>query len=381
MKKELLLTMAVLALVSCKDEEISNEIEEASSKVTICRNSDNEAATGLKAVSYKPVYFWDKGQTITVAFYNGTAAQKREFMNCCYDWMAYANVYFSQIGSTSHADVRVSFEPGYGEGKSIVGNGSLDDKSRPSMHLMVNNLATTDTLFRQTVRHELGHVLGLAHEHQHPQANISFNKSEVMRDYGITEQEYVDNFVKLNKSVVDYVQYDPNSIMHYEFYPKYTTNGKMYYSKSNLSAIDKSYIGQLYPMDGTKRIYTFYIDNHHLHTTAANNLETHRDVLQNTLGRIEQTKKAGTTAIYMYYNTIVKDNLYTTNKSEVTNGKDGWVYKGILGYGYTSKAAGRVPVYRFFSSSKAAHMLSNNQYANAGGGGYISEGLLFYVNK
>jgi hypothetical protein len=71
----------------------------------------------------------------------------------------------------------------------------------------------------RTYLHELGHVLGLEHEHVHPDRKVVILRKNVGSDYDL------DKFEKDNSSAV--TPYDPTSIMHYQddsiCWPKDTT--------------------------------------------------------------------------------------------------------------------------------------------------------------
>ena len=70
-----------------------------------------------------------------------------------------------------------------------------------------------------TILHEFGHVLGLGHEHQHPEYLEVMKKfidiDATMNCYGIEKPSfYREQYGKLNYTLVK-TQYDPDSIMHY----------------------------------------------------------------------------------------------------------------------------------------------------------------------
>lgn len=83
----------------------------------------------------KPVY-WEKGQTLKVAFYGGTDFQKEEVMKHSQEWFKWANLNFDFVASHP-CDIDIAFKPG--SSSSLRGTQYLD-RSRatppiPSMNL------------------------------------------------------------------------------------------------------------------------------------------------------------------------------------------------------------------------------------------------------
>ena len=77
---------------------------------------------------------------------------------------------------------------------------------------------------RYNVLHETGHVLGLFHEHQHPDAVDIYDRAAVIKNleelHGMSSNDakrhYRINFPKSTKRDKDGYDYDPDSIMRYE---------------------------------------------------------------------------------------------------------------------------------------------------------------------
>ncbi len=75
-----------------------------------------------------------------------------------------------------------------------------------------------------TAIHEIGHALGLKHEHQNPNAGIVWNRQAVYDHFARTQSPPWDEATTnnnilntLDPSTVDGSDWDPNSIMHYSF--------------------------------------------------------------------------------------------------------------------------------------------------------------------
>jgi hypothetical protein len=80
------------------------------------------------------------------------------------------------------------------------------------------------------VTHEFGHALTLKHEHQHPDAPIVWNKSQVLADMSgiLTPAQVKSNiFDRLSRNLVCATSsgFDKPSIMQYGIPARWTTNG------------------------------------------------------------------------------------------------------------------------------------------------------------
>lgn len=109
-----------------------------------------------------------------------------------------------------------------------------------------------------TAIHEIGHALGLKHEHQNPNAGIVWNRQAVYDYFARTQnppwdEEKTDNNIlnTLDPSTVGGSDWDPNSIMHYSFdaglivHPDQFRNGLD--PAPGLSDRDKDVIRHFYP--------------------------------------------------------------------------------------------------------------------------------------
>ncbi len=192
--------------------------------------------------------FWPAGQVLRVRFLNGSTALQNKVFNYAKTWSTYANVTFVKV-TAGTAEIRVLF--GNIGHNSYVGT---DNLLIPA-NLQTMNFQLTDNSVESDVRrvalHEFGHALGLMHEHQNPFANISWDKPKVYAYYAATQgwsQQIVDAQV-LNKQAFETTQHtnlDPQSIMSYSIPASLTTNGFSIPWNTELSAIDKAFIGKMY---------------------------------------------------------------------------------------------------------------------------------------
>jgi len=109
-----------------------------------------------------------------------------------------------------------------------------------------------------TVLHEIGHAIGLAHEHQNPNSGIVWNEQKVIQDYEQNyrwpEQKIRDNIIKsLPPSDIQGTNWDVTSIMHYPFGPGLIQRPSPYDKDGtprnyDLSQRDISFVKSLYPV-------------------------------------------------------------------------------------------------------------------------------------
>ncbi|AXT61966.1 peptidase M12 [Aquimarina sp. AD10] len=266
MRKSKLARFALALLVSfsltnCeKDTEDvfeGNQVSEQAKSAHVCIakwDAPNEAkATSVKAKQ------WETGQTIRVKFLNGNNFVQSKVKQYAVEWEKHANLKFEWVSSTSNANIKIAFKEG--QYSDVTGSWSYlgtDSNSHDhSMHFGWFNDNTTDSEFRRTTIHEFGHALGLIHEHQNPVAGINWDKDAVYSYYAGPPNNWskaqVDNnlFRRYEANISNYSAYDPLSIMHYPIPAEHTLDRVAVGSNTNLSEIDKEFIGTIYPFPDT----------------------------------------------------------------------------------------------------------------------------------
>ena len=163
---------------------------------------------------------------------------------------------FKEVTQLSEAEVRIGYSTADGRSESAVG--------RDVLHVPLNKPTTvygwdlTTKYGSGTALHELGHVLGMEHEHQNPFAGIKWHEQAVYAslaappnnwDHDTTFHNILE---KLTPQQVQGSTWDPDSIMEYEFErglidepEKYDVNGLT--PPGTLSAADKQWASQWYP--------------------------------------------------------------------------------------------------------------------------------------
>jgi hypothetical protein len=122
-----------------------------------------------------------------VGFFNGTSSEQQVLKSAADAWNSrianYIVFVFEEV-NLDKADIRVKFDPSTGN-KSLVGRAAkgLTDTSKSTM-----DIADVDP---NICEHELGHALGLQHEHQFPGKQIKWNEQVViayMKRFGWKEK-------------------------------------------------------------------------------------------------------------------------------------------------------------------------------------------------
>jgi hypothetical protein len=163
---------------------------------------------------------------------------------------------FQEVNQPSEAEVRLGYSVADGVSQSAVG--------REVLNVPLNEPTTvygwdlTSAYGSGTALHELGHALGMEHEHQNPYAGIKWHEQAVYEALAQPpnswdhETTYQNILRKLSTQQVQGSTWDPDSIMEYEFEPglidepqQYDTNGLT--PPGTLSKADKQWALKWYP--------------------------------------------------------------------------------------------------------------------------------------
>lgn len=190
---------------------------------------------------------WPTGAKLRVRFMSGTEEQRELVKQFAPTWCQFANLELV-FDDAPQAEIRITFDPNDGAW-SYVGT---DCREIP-LHAATMNLGWQD---EAVILHEFGHTVGLAHEHQNPNAGIEWNEEVVIRDLGgppnFWDPETVRHNV-LEKYLVDQIKgtvFDPASVMLYAFPGSWTKSGVGTQMNKKLSSVDESFVASVYPGHG-----------------------------------------------------------------------------------------------------------------------------------
>ncbi len=196
---------------------------------------------------------WKKGTTLRVRFLGGTPALHARVLAAARHWLVDGvKLNIVAAGKGEASDLRIAFDANEGSWSYIGTDVLTIHPAQPTMNLGWATLDTPERAFNSVVIHEFGHTLGLLHEHNHPEALISWNKQAVYDDLEGSPNNWsramVDHnvFTKYDESALITTKFDDVSVMIYTIPSKWTTNGKRFMPSSQLSAGDRATILRLY---------------------------------------------------------------------------------------------------------------------------------------
>lgn len=161
---------------------------------------------------------------------------------------------FIEVDNREDAEVRIGFMPGDGAW-SYLGTYVLNIGAGQRTMNFGWTLQGQDGL--DTALHEIGHTLGLPHEHQNPNAGIVWDEEAVYTALAQPPNNwprdvtYRNIIRKLDPETVEGSTWDPDSIMHYPFGPGLIIQPEEYrdgiYPEAGLSEQDIQWVKTFYP--------------------------------------------------------------------------------------------------------------------------------------
>jgi hypothetical protein len=228
------------------------------------RSDARRALRGLGApvarMAMPRLSLWENGRELRVRFLEGSKKQRRRVEEKAHVWEDHANIKLRFVPS-GEAEIRIAFKRDDGSW-SAVGNEALIatyfPAHQPTMNFGWLEDDSDDAEYSRVVLHEFGHALGCIHEHSSPAAGLQWNKPKVYAYYSgspnyWTKADIDGNiFERYSKAQTNFSEFDPDSIMLYEFPPEFFVKGGGTHANKALSKTDKQFIARTYPKPGKR---------------------------------------------------------------------------------------------------------------------------------
>lgn len=181
-------------------------------------------------------------------------AYESEIINAFIEWSEYTGLEFQFTEKIEDSDIRISLESNSGHWSYIgkqAEHSSLKGKATINLDPVDFNILDSKSRYG-IILHEIGHSLGLLHEHQKENSPINWNKEKVYEDclkWNNWDKDVVDHniFNSYNSNDLFYSkEFDPYSIMIYAIPEGWSSNYLINESNKSLSSIDKTFAKAYY---------------------------------------------------------------------------------------------------------------------------------------
>jgi len=199
------------------------------------------------------------GQVLVPHPWRGRPEERDVVRNAFKQWKKVGiGLSFREVADPFAAMIRIGFAEGDGSW-SYVGTGCLSNKIAADQRTMNFGWTLLSSHGRDTALHEIGHALGMPHEHQNPNSGIEWDEDAVRRYLSAPPNSWDDPTIeynvlrKLPKEEVEGSAWDRNSIMHYHFAAGLIVRPVDCQSgitpAGGLSALDHQWVRKFYPSE------------------------------------------------------------------------------------------------------------------------------------
>lgn len=198
---------------------------------------------------------WETGRTLTVKFMLGVeprvAVRIRETAE---KWLDHVNLNLKWATSIDEAaEIRIAGAPSEGSWSYLGTDALLIAPDEPTLNFGWLTPDLDQAEYDRVVLHEFGHAWGFPHEHQHPQANIPWDREAVLAYYQgppnnwSAEDIETNIFYRYAESITRFSEFDRESVMLYPI-PNELTHGDFQVGWNlELSEGDKKFARFQYP--------------------------------------------------------------------------------------------------------------------------------------
>ncbi|MPV36322.1 hypothetical protein GB881_04530 [Georgenia subflava] len=198
---------------------------------------------------------WVNGTRLHYCFMDGPAPQRDAVRAAFAEWKDLGiGLEFAEVAEPGEAEVRIAFDQSDGSW-SYIGRDVLQIQvGEPTMNF---GWDLTTEYGRSTALHEIGHTLGMPHEHQNPFAGIVWDEEKVYAYFGgppngwSRQQTHHNVLRKIDPSEVEGSTWDPDSVMEYWFPAGLIREPARFQAGLNppggLSAADREWVSTFYP--------------------------------------------------------------------------------------------------------------------------------------
>ncbi|MGL6244966.1 M12 family metallopeptidase [Pseudomonas sp.] len=200
--------------------------------------------------------YWATGRTLKIAIMRLDDALFDTVKNAINQWAPYVNLTFEFIDLNEddelyEGDIRIEISPLYNTvARSLIGTDALAAPSYSATMWLGTN--STEATYEAVAIHEFGHALGRLHEHQHPDANIPWDREKVYKalekNHGMSRATVDATLFPLPRdNNATYAPYDRHSVMHYQVTNDATLGDWEQLTNLQLSEGDIAFARQMYP--------------------------------------------------------------------------------------------------------------------------------------